>query len=380
MSGIYLHVPFCRTACHYCDFHFSTSLGNVEAYVESVVSEISLRAKRWENMTFKTLYIGGGTPSVLKKCQLQKIVDAIRKNLKCASIWDEATIEVNPEDVSIKALEGWIECGFNRISIGLQSLDDEQLEWMNRKHSAIEAVNAVCLARKAGFEKISVDLIYGIPFRSENSWNQTVKEALDLQIDHISCYAITVEPQTVLGSWVKKGRIKEAPDTLIEADYTLLCDEALRAGFNHYEVCNWVRGEGNKAVHNSSYWFGAAFLGLGPGAHGFNGYNRYSVVSNNNKYIGFIKEGVLPDTIEKLSRFDRSNEMLMTGLRTAVGVDFDELNGLWGIDHIGSNPQQWKKWVEVGAIVESKNGRHRIAEEFWLIGDSISSDLIVLQS
>ena len=305
---------------------------------------------------------------------------AIRKNLSCASVWDEATIEVNPEDVSIEALEEWIECGFNRISIGIQSLDDKQLEWMNRKHSAIEAVNAVCLARKAGFEKISVDLIYGIPFRSENSWDQTVKEALDMHLDHISCYALTVEPQTVLGSWVKEGRVKEAPDKLIEADYTLLCDEALKAGFNHYEVSNWARGDGNKAVHNSSYWFGAPYLGLGPGAHGFNGSNRYSVVSNNNKYIVSIKEGVLPHTIEELSRFDRSNEMLMTGLRTAVGVDFNELNKLWGVNHIMSNPQQWKKWVEAGAIIESKNGRHRIAEEYWLIGDSISSDLIVLQS
>ena len=293
MSGIYLHVPFCRTACNYCDFHFSTSLGNVEAYVESVVSEISLRAKRWDNAEFNTLYLGGGTPSVLKKSQLQKIVGAIRKNLNCVSVWDEATIEVNPEDVSIEALEGWIECGFNRISIGIQSLDDEQLDWMNRKHSADEAVHAVYLARKAGFKKISVDLIYGIPFRSKNSWDLTVKEALDLQVNHISCYALTVEPKTVLGSWVKKGFVKEAPDKLIEADYSFFCNESLKAGFNHYEVCNWARGEGNKAIHNSSYWFGAPYLGLGAGAHGFNGSYRYSVVSNNNKYIDSIKRGVL---------------------------------------------------------------------------------------
>ena len=262
---------------------------------------------------------------------------AIRKNLNCASGWDEATIEVNPEDVSAEALEGWIECGFNRISIGIQSLDDEQLEWMNRKHSAVEAINAVCLARKAGFEKISVDLIYGIPIRSENSWGQTVKEALDIQIDHISCYALTIEPKTVLGSWVKKGHVKGAPDKLIEADYAFLCNESLKAGFNHYEVSNWARGDVNKAVHNSSYWFGAPYLGLGPGAHGFTASNRYSVVSNNNKYIDSIKRGVLPDTIEELSRFDRSNEVLMTGLRTAVGVDFSELKEMWGVDHIGSN-------------------------------------------
>ena len=380
MSGIYLHVPFCRTACHYCDFHFSTSLGNIEAYVESVVSEISIRAKKWDNTEFNTLYLGGGTPSVLNKHQLQKIVGAIRKNLNCTSGWDEATIEVNPEDVSAEALERWIECGFNRISIGIQSLDDEQLEWMNRKHSAVEAVNAVCLARKAGFKKISVDLIYGIPIRSENSWGQTVKEALDMQIDHISCYALTIEPKTVLGSWVKKGHVKEAPNKLIEVDYTFLCNESLKAGFNHYEVSNWARGDVNKAAHNSSYWFGAPYLGLGPGAHGFNASNRYSVVSNNNKYIDSIKRGVLPDSIEELSRFDRSNEALMTGLRTAVGVDFSELKEMWGVDHIGSNPQQWKKWIEAGAITESKNGRHRITEEFWLVGDSISSDLIVLQS
>ena len=380
MSGIYLHVPFCRTACHYCDFHFSTSLGNVGAYVNSVVSEIKLRAPKWKNQSFKTLYLGGGTPSVLNKAQLALILDSIKEHLNAPDVWDESTIEVNPEDVNEELLNAWLELGINRISIGIQSFDDEQLEWMNRKHSAKEAVRAFSLAKQAGFDNISVDLIYGLPHRSEKSWALSVESALSLTINHISCYALTVEPKTVLGSWVAKGRVSEVPDRLIEEDYNHLCKEAKNHGFLHYEVSNWSKGKENSAVHNSSYWSGEHYLGLGPGAHGFDGNKRYSVVSNNNKYMRSMEEGGLPDTIENLSPIERSNEMLMTGLRTAVGVDFDELKRTWGVDHIESNSREWNRWCKAGVIVPASGGRFRINEEHWLIGDSVSSDLIVLQS
>ena len=376
MSGIYLHVPFCRTACHYCDFHFSTSMQGVDSYVEAVCAEIELRAEVWGDTEFQTLYFGGGTPSVLSVAQTERITRALAAHLRTPAQWREATIEVNPEDVTREALEGWLKCGFDRISIGVQSFEGAQLEWMNRKHSAELASEAVLLARDAGFAKISVDLIYGLPFREEVSWERTINRAFELPIDHISCYALTVEPKTVLGAWVKSGKVKVAEDELVQKDYDLLCGAS---DFVHYEVSNWARNEENKAVHNSSYWRGAAYLGLGPGAHGFDGTKRYSVVSNNHKYIDSISKNVLPDEVELLSKTDRSNELLMTGLRTSEGVDFDLLKTIYGIDHVLENQDEWRRWVEAGAIVSAEKGRWRISEKHWLIGDSISSDLISLK-
>ena len=378
MSGIYLHVPFCRTACHYCDFHFSTTLKNVEDYVTAVVKEMLMRKGDWVGVEFNTLYWGGGTPSVLTGEQCSKMVSALRDNLNIRENVEEATIEVNPEDVTLKALKNWVGCGFDRISIGIQSFDDHQLSWMNRKHTADEAESAVMLAREAGFKKVSVDLIYGLPVRSENSWQETVKKALSLPIDHISCYALTVEPKTVLGARVKSGKEVEAPDELIEADYSYLCREAKEAGFIHYEVSNWARGTESIAIHNSAYWEGVPYLGLGPGAHGFKGMQRYANVLNNNKYIQSIAKNEIPEETEVLTRLDRSNEVLMTGLRTAKGVDFEGLKIKFHVDHLSENREAWKRLVNKGAVVQVGN-RWRVSEKYWLVGDSIASDLISLQ-
>ncbi len=382
MSGIYIHVPFCRTACHYCDFHFSTSMNNVDSFVEALITEIQIRSNSspWSSSKFNTLYFGGGTPSVLTKDQISKITNTLNSSLNISPRLKEATIEVNPEDVNEESLGGWLSCGFNRISIGVQSFDDSQLEWMNRKHSALEAINSVKLAKAVGFEKISIDLIYGLPHRSQNSWSSSIKTAFSLPVDHISCYALTVEPKTVLGARVKKGLEKEAPDELVESDYSELCSMAKESGFIHYEVSNWAKGQENKAFHNTSYWEGVPYLGLGPGAHGFNGKSRYSLVSNNNTYIKYLARGVLPETNEDLSPVDRSNEELMTGLRTARGVDFQELFERWGVDHISENKVAWEKWTKDGAIVPTGDRCFRIIEQAWLIGDTISADLISIQS
>ncbi|MDE0918354.1 MAG: coproporphyrinogen-III oxidase family protein, partial [Flavobacteriales bacterium] len=212
MSGIYVHVPFCRTACHYCDFHFSTSLLKVDSYVDALLKDVELRCENpeWGNLEFQTLYFGGGTPSVLSGDSLKAIVSAISASFKTHAFL-ETTIEVNPEDVTQEALEGWRNAGFNRLSIGVQSFCDSQLKWMNRKHSGKEALEAVALAQAAGFKRISIDLIYGLP-QFDLAWEQTVDMALGLPIDHISCYALTIEPRTVLGSRVAKGLETEMPD------------------------------------------------------------------------------------------------------------------------------------------------------------------------
>ena len=379
MSGIYIHVPFCRAACHYCDFHFSTSLERVDAYVKSLLSEIQMRAQeqKWNDLKYQSLYLGGGTPSVLSIDQTKQITSLINSSFNTFLI--ETTLEVNPEDITAEKLDGWLKCGIDRLSIGIQSMDDHQLDWMNRKHSSEDAIKAVLLAKKAGFENITVDLIYGIPERKENSWRDTVNTALDLPINHISCYSLTVEPRTVLGHRVSKGLVIPAPDSLVERDYSDICELTKFAGFEHYEVSNWAK-PGSKAVHNSSYWEGSPYLGLGPGAHGFDGDSRYAVLSNNPRYFESLSQGIIPTTTETLSARDRSNELLMTGFRTSRGVDFAELHRLFGTDHLTENSGIFDKRLNSGHLEQhpTLEGRFIIPEKHWIIGDSIASDFFVL--
>jgi oxygen-independent coproporphyrinogen-3 oxidase len=383
MPGIYVHIPFCRTACHYCDFHFSTSLQRTGEFVTALLKEVGLRKEsgEWGGHEFNTLYFGGGTPSVLPSEDLKRITDAIKTQFlpEQPTSFKETTIEVNPEDVNEITLQGWLDAGFDRLSIGVQSFEDSQLAWMNRKHSGSEAVKAVELAHRMGFNKISLDLIYGLP-QNDKEWKETVDKALNLPINHISCYALTVEPKTVLGHRVSEGVEKVAPDGKIEADYEYLCLAAKKAGFTHYEVSNWGIGKEGRALHNSGYWSGEPYVGLGAGAHGFRDDLRYAVVSNNTKYISDVGRGLLPDSSEKLSRIDRCNESLMTGLRTDVGVSFVELERRWGLDPRAVNPEAWKRWAGFGGLIKTdcKSGEYyRIPEKMWLIGDSISSDFFV---
>ena len=383
MPGIYVHIPFCRTACHYCDFHFSTSLQRTGEFVTALLKEVRLRKESgvWDGHEFNTLYFGGGTPSVLPSEDIKRITDSITAEFlpKNLSSFKETTIEVNPEDVNERTLQGWLDAGFDRLSIGVQSFEDSQLEWMNRKHSGSEAVKAVELAHKMGFNKISLDLIYGLP-QNDKEWRKTVDKALKLPINHISCYALTVEPKTVLGHRVSEGVEKVAPDEKIETDYEYLCSAAKKAGFIHYEVSNWAIGKEGRAVHNSGYWSGDPYVGLGPGAHGFRDNIRYAVISNNPKYISEVGRGLLPDSSEKLSRIDRCNESLMTSLRTDVGVSFVELERRWGVNPAEVNHEAWKKWIGSGGLIKTdcKSGEYyRIPEKMWLIGDSISSDFFV---
>jgi oxygen-independent coproporphyrinogen-3 oxidase len=386
MSGIYVHVPFCRTACHYCDFHFSTSLSRVDPYVKALLKEIDIRSKSedWGKLVFDTLYFGGGTPSVLSPASLKLITDTISDSFRFKdsgqnTSFREATIEVNPEDVTRDSLQGWMDAGFDRLSIGVQSFCDSQLKWMNRKHSGDEAFTAVKLAKEVGFNRISIDLIYGLP-QFDVEWGKTVDIALGLPIDHISCYALTIEPRTVLGYRVAKGLEVEMPDKKVEGDYRYICDAAKSAGFVHYEISNWARGESGQAVHNTGYWSGAPYLGLGAGAHGFIGNKRYAIISNNPKYISALGSSELPVNEEILSKRDRCNEALMTGLRTKIGVNFEALGKQWGYNPAKLNSAVFNKWVLDGGLVRSSqnaDSNFRIPEAKWLIGDLIASDLFV---
>ena len=378
MFGIYIHIPFCRTACHYCDFHFSTNTQTMEAMEAALVRELDLRIAA-ENPDFtqlQSIYFGGGTPSLFHLSGLEVL---LKRMLPHAPNCREVTLEANPEDVTSERLEAWLEMGINRLSIGLQSFDQNQLDWMNRQHSAEDAAAAVRLAAEAGFRHISADLIYGLPNRTL-SFEDELKQFTALPVDHLSAYILTVEDRTVLGRRVEQGAQNVPEDEAVEAEYQQLCHAMTKAGFEHYEVSNWAK-PGGHAVHNQHYWSGLPYWGIGPGAHGFDETHRYANVANNPKYIralaGASSATDLPCETETLSSTDRYNESLMTGLRTARGIDLTALSNHFGLRPDVTEPEAWKRFLNQGILKEIGSGVYRIAEPHWVMADAIAAELFV---
>ncbi|MGA0434346.1 MAG: radical SAM family heme chaperone HemW [Flavobacteriales bacterium] len=378
MTGIYIHIPFCRTACHYCDFHFSTNHSTMNAMEDALLREIDLHLNddSTGDLDVSSIYFGGGTPSVFPSLGIKKIVDRFQPYLRNCK---EITLEANPEDITAEKLKQWQDLGISRLSIGIQSFDQSRLDWMNRKHSAREAEQAVLLAEKAGFQHLSVDLIYGIPDRS-NPFESEVSRLLSLPVDHVSAYILTVEQQTVYGSRVKKN-LELAPDEdVVQREYTVLCEGLQTAGFNHYEVSNWAK-PGGYAIHNQHYWSGLPYLGIGPGAHGFLEKTRFANVSNNRQYIQSVLSATeineLPREIENLTRADRYNETIMTGLRTKRGISLAQLSAAFQMRPDVETKKEWGQIISRGQLVTQELGRFRIPEEHWLLADGIASDLFV---
>ena len=384
MAGVYLHVPFCRQACHYCDFHFSTNTQTVNAMVRSIASEARLRAPHFLaslSGPVTTLYLGGGTPSLLPPDAMKRLVREVSDALHLdVSTLAEVTLEANPEDLEDERLDAWLEAGFNRLSVGIQSFDDETLVWMNRAHTGREAEQGILRAHAAGFDTMTVDLIYGVP--TGRQWQDDVERALALPVRHLSAYALTVEPQTVLGTRVERGEETPPPDERIVQEYHHLCSVMADRGWSHYETSNWAAPLGDeghwKAIHNSAYWSGKPYLGLGPGAHGFLAPERYANVSNNPRYIQAIQRGDLLDEQEALSARDRYNELVMTGLRTAVGISPEELHLATGVRPQDVDPEAWIRALAGRRLVEHKTGWFRIPEPDWITGDQVASSLFAV--
>ena len=336
MSGIYLHIPFCKQACFYCDFHFSTSLKKKEELISCLIKELEIRKAVLEHETIETIYFGGGTPSLLTVSELERLIKTIYVNYKVAEN-PEITLEANPDDLmSIGAQSGAIfkeykEIGINRLSIGVQSFFEEDLKMMNRAHNAEEAVESIKLATNY-FDNITVDLIYGIPNMTSEKWTQNLQTVFDLGIPHISSYALTVEPNTALDSFIKKGKYPPLDEALAKEHFDILVDETRKNGFVQYEISNFGKPD-YFSKHNTSYWQGKKYLGIGPSAHSFNKTHRSWNVANNSKYIHSILENKLPSETEKLSKNDQFNESIMTGLRTIWGVSFAEIEANFGLDY-----------------------------------------------
>ncbi|RED45714.1 radical SAM family heme chaperone HemW [Seonamhaeicola aphaedonensis] len=347
MAGIYIHIPFCKQACHYCDFHFSTSFKKKDDLVQSLIREIELRKGELQGKTVETIYFGGGTPSLLSNDELMLIIEAVYKNFKVIQS-PEITLEANPDDLTADRLNNLTSTPVNRLSIGVQSFFDEDLKMMNRAHSSKEAKACLSLATRY-YDNITIDLIYGIPNMSLEKWNQNLEITFDFGINHISSYALTVEPKTALDSFIKQGKYPSLDETLALQHFNHLVEITLNKGFVQYEISNF--GKPNYfSKHNTSYWQGTWYLGIGPSAHSFMANQRSWNVANNTKYIKAIQNNELPKTVEILSKKNWFNEYLMTGLRTIWGVSLDKVKTDFGDEYYKYLKSTSEKYIEQGLL------------------------------
>lgn len=379
MSGIYIHIPFCKQACHYCDFHFSTSLKKKDEMVLALAKEIQLRSKPITE-PIETIYFGGGTPSILSIADLQLLIEAVYSNYQVVEN-PEITLEANPDDLfpSLSFRRNLFEelkvIGVNRLSIGIQSFFEDDLKLMNRAHNAEEAKKCLEIATQH-FDNISIDLIYGIPNMSNEKWLKNIEIALSFNVPHISSYALTVEPKTALHTFIQKGIIPQPDDEVAAAHFQILVDKLSEKEFIHYELSNFGK-ENYFSKNNSSYWLGKKYIGIGPSAHSYDGQNRGWNVSNNALYIKSIQENKLPIEIETLTKTDRYNEYVMTGLRTIWGVSLERIEQEFGKTYLDYLNQQAAKFIEDHLLFVDDNIL-RTTKNGKFLCDGIASDLFLL--
>ena len=374
MSGIYIHIPFCKQACHYCDFHFSTNLKKKDEMVLALAKEIEMRKSEFQDEIVETIYFGGGTPSILQIEDLKFLIDAVYRNFKVVEN-PEITVEANPDDLTENRIIELSNNKVNRLSIGIQSFFEDDLQLMNRAHNVEEAKKCLEIATHY-FDNISIDLIYGVPEMSNEKWLQNIETALSFGVPHISSYALTVEPKTALHSFIQKGIIPQPDDEVAQEHFQILVDKLSENGFIHYELSNFGK-ENYFSKNNSSYWLGKKYIGIGPSAHSYDGKNRGWNVSNNSLYIKSIQENKLPIEIETLTKTDRYNEYIMTGLRTIWGVSFERIEQEFGKTYLDYLNQQAAKFIEDHLLFVDDNIL-RTTKKGKFLSDGIASDLFLL--
>ena len=371
MAGIYLHIPFCKQACHYCDFHFSTSLQYKDELLQALVKEIELQKNYFRNETIETIYFGGGTPSLLESDEIQLLIDTITR-LHTVSSTAEITLEANPDDLSKAKLQALRQTPINRFSIGIQSFFDEDLAWMNRVHRADEAEASVKRAQDMGFENLTVDLIYGYPLLTDQKWKSNLDKMFALNVPHVSTYSMTVEPDTALASFISKKKQPAMNEQQSAGQFNLLMKAMQLHGFEHYEISNFCK-PGHYSRHNSNYWRGVKYLGIGPSAHSYSGETRQWNVANNAKYIQSIIKDKIPAETELLTEANRLNEYIMTSLRTMWGLDLGKLNSIAAAASnqllIAAQPYFEREWIT------QKNSIIYLTQTGKLYADNIASEL-----
>ena len=371
MAGIYLHIPFCRKACHYCNFHFSTSLKLKNDWLEALLKEIDLTPGK-DGSVVDTLYFGGGTPSLLETPEIASILDHLHRHFTFGHDL-ELTLEANPDDITAGRAADWRSLGINRLSIGIQSFRNEDLRWMNRAHDAGQALEAIRHIREAGFDNYSIDLIYGVPGLDDDAWLDNVEKAIGLGVPHLSCYGLTVEPETALEKMIRLHKKEDVDGDQQARQYLLLMNRLEQAGYEHYEISNWAL-PGRRSRHNSSYWKGIPYFGFGPSAHAYDGRARRWNLANNALYIRALERGELPFTEEVLSPVDRFNEAVMIALRTHEGIDLASFRERWGDDWTDTMVRGVRSFIEKGQLAEEA-AHLRLTREGKLFADGIAASL-----
>ena len=374
MAGIYLHIPFCKKACHYCNFHFSTQTTQIQVFVDAMIQEIELQ-KNYLNEPIETIYFGGGTPSLLNEVQLKAMMEAIYAHFNVATTI-ECTLEANPDDIDLVKLAAWKQLGINRLSIGIQSFQATALNWMNRAHSVEQSHAAIEMAKQAGFNNLSIDLIYGTPTLTDQALMADLDWIQQYQINHVSCYALTVEDKTALKNLIEKAQIEDVDPEKQARHFEIVTSKLIAMGMEHYEISNFAK-PGFRSQHNSNYWSGKHYLGLGPSAHSFNTISRQWNIANNALYIQSITNEQLNFEIEYLTEANRYNEYMMTSLRRIEGFDLDLIRTTFGQNYFDHSIATINELLSKDVFQQNGN-QYSLKNEAKFLADGIASDFFIL--
>lgn len=375
MSGIYIHIPFCKKACHYCNFHFSTIHSHKQRVVAAIIKEIELRKNYLPSNKIESIYFGGGTPSILTQVELNSIFNEIYKYFDVTE-GAEITLEANPDDLNINRLKELKKSPINRLSIGIQSFRDEDLIWMNRAHSAIEAKESIRNAKEFGFESLSIDLIYGTPNLSNDAWKSNILQAIDLGVNHISSYCLTVETKTALSHLIENGNLDPLSEEQAAQQFDILIDTLEKNSFEQYEISNFAK-DGKYAIHNTNYWMNKPYIGIGPSAHSFNQTERSWNIANNILYAEAIEKNELPMETEVLSIANKLNEYVMTSLRTKWGCSLNYIESNFGYKYAEQILQQAYPHIQKNHLTKEGNTL-LVSKAGKFFSDGIASDLFLL--
>ena len=373
MSGIYIHIPYCKQACHYCDFHFSTNHSSIKRMTSAIVRELENQREYLSGDKVSTIYFGGGTPSLLPQEDLDKIMSAIEFTNDIDNE-REVTLEVNPEDVSTEMINVWKEAGVNRISIGIQTFHNDLLQYLNRAHDNTKAKEALGLITDS-FDNFNLDLIYGIPHAKDDRLVEDIIQALEYDPSHISAYALTIEPKTVFGNRLKNNKLKVVDDDLIADEFLLLHDQLTSKGYDHYEVSNYATN-GYISKHNSGYWKSKKYLGVGPSAHSYNLVSRQSNISNNAKYMKLMEENGNYFTVEELDNNARVNDYILTSLRTKWGISIELIKKEWSYD-ISKDKENFLMQLLQNQYATLENDRLILTANGFLLADQFATELFL---
>lgn len=376
MAGIYIHIPFCTKKCYYCDFYSIASLKYKDEVVNSLIKELEWQKNYLNGDQIKTIYFGGGTPSLLSDMEINRIVDKIL-HIYPVAVLPEITLEANPEDITQDYLQKLAMTPVNRLSIGIQSFLDDELKRLNRRHNAMQAIEAVMKSQDNGFSNISIDLIYGIPDSDEINWLVSLGMAFTLNIRHISAYHLTIEPQTVFHRFWEQGKIKPIDEDVSFKMYQMLINQTRNEGFEQYEISNFCKTD-FESIHNANYWRQQKYLGIGPSAHSYNLTSRQWNVANVKQYINQIENGNIPSTTENLDISEKYNEFLLTALRTSNGINSDDIETIFGAKYKADFLKCCKKYIYSKHIIKHDN-RYFLSDKGKFISNSIISNLFYIE-